>query len=101
MQTEYKRTREEEAFFRLLDEKQSQLSEDTLKLIGLAQHEAYQYNLVSNYAYQPSSTSWAWRTWSVSQGSNSLISKIRASQIIVRTASSYTPSTTIARRRAP
>ena len=53
MQTEYKRTREEEAFYRLLDEKQSLLSEDALKLVGLAQHEAYKYNLVSNYAYQP------------------------------------------------
>jgi hypothetical protein len=53
MQTEYKRTREEETFYRLLDEKQSLLSEDALKLVGLAQHEAYKDNLVSNYAYQP------------------------------------------------
>ena len=53
MQTEYKRTREEETFYRLLDEKQSPLSEDVLKLVGLAQHESYKYNLVSNYAYQP------------------------------------------------
>jgi len=52
MTTELEWTPEEEAFDRLLDEKRSLLSEDALQLIGQAQHEAYKYNLVRNYAYQ-------------------------------------------------
>jgi hypothetical protein len=53
MQPEYKRTREEEAFDLLLDEKQSLLSEDALELVGLAHNEAYKCKLISNYSYQP------------------------------------------------
>jgi hypothetical protein len=53
MTTKYQRTPEEEAFDRLLDEKRGLLSEDARELIGLAQHEAYKFNLVSNYGYQP------------------------------------------------
>jgi hypothetical protein len=53
MTTEYRKTREEEAFERLLDEKRDLLSEDALELVGTAQYEAYKYNLLKNYAYQP------------------------------------------------
>ena len=53
MSTEYRKTREEEAFERLLDEKRDLLSEDALELLGTAQYEAYKYNLVRTYSYQP------------------------------------------------
>jgi hypothetical protein len=53
MTTEHQRTPEEEAFDRLLDEKWTLLSEHARELIGLALHEAYKYNLIHNYAYQP------------------------------------------------
>jgi len=53
MTTEYQRTQEEEAFDRLLDEKRGMLSEDARSLVGTACHEAYKFNLVNNYAYQP------------------------------------------------
>ena len=53
MTTEHQRTPEEEAFDRLLDEKWTLLSEHARELIGLAQHEAYKYNLIRSYAYQP------------------------------------------------
>jgi hypothetical protein len=50
---EVKMTLEEEAFDRLLDEKRTLLSDEALDLVGIARHEAYKYNLVSTYAYQP------------------------------------------------
>ena len=53
MTTEHQLTPEEEAFDRLLDEKWTLLSEYARELIGLAQHEAYKYNLIRSYAYQP------------------------------------------------
>ena len=53
MTTEYRKTREEEAFEKLLDEKRDLLSGDALELVGTAQYEAYKYNLIKNYAYQP------------------------------------------------
>jgi hypothetical protein len=53
MTTEYRKTREEEAFERLLDEKRDLLSEDALELVGTAQYEAYKYNLIRTYSYQP------------------------------------------------
>jgi hypothetical protein len=53
MTTEHQLTPEEEAFDRLLDEKWPLLSEEARELIGLARHEAYKFNLVSSYAYQP------------------------------------------------
>jgi hypothetical protein len=53
MQTEYRRTREEEAFDRLLNEKRGMLSEDARELVGIAQHEAYKHNLAYTYGYQP------------------------------------------------
>jgi hypothetical protein len=53
MTTEHQRTPEQEAFDRLLDEKWSLLSEYARELIGLAQDEAYKYNLIKSYAYQP------------------------------------------------
>jgi hypothetical protein len=53
MQTEYQRTQEEEVFDRLLDAMRDLLSEDALELVGIARHEAYKYNLVSTYSYQP------------------------------------------------
>ena len=53
MTTEYRKTREEEAFERLLDEKRDLLSEDALELVGTAQDEAYKYNLVRTYSCQP------------------------------------------------
>jgi hypothetical protein len=53
MTTEHQRTPEEETFDRLLDEKRGLLSEDALELVGTAQYEAYKYNLIKNYAYQP------------------------------------------------
>jgi hypothetical protein len=54
MQTEYERTPEEESFYRLLDATRGLLSGDALKqLVGIAQDEAYKYNLVRSYAYQP------------------------------------------------
>jgi hypothetical protein len=53
MQTEYERTPEEESFYRLLDATRGLLSGDALELVGLAQNEASQYNLVSSYGYQP------------------------------------------------
>jgi uncharacterized protein YbjT (DUF2867 family) len=52
MQTEYERTPEEESFYQLLDATRGQLSGEALELIGIAQNEAYKYNLVRNYAYQ-------------------------------------------------
>jgi hypothetical protein len=53
MQTEYERTPEEESFYRLLDATRGLLSGDALKLVWIAQDEAYKYNLVWSYAYQP------------------------------------------------
>jgi hypothetical protein len=53
MATEYRKTQEEEAFERLLDEKRDLLSEDALKLVGTAQYEAYKYNFIKDYTYQP------------------------------------------------
>ena len=53
MTTEHQLTPAEEAFDRLLDEKWPLLSEEARELIGLAQHEAYKFNLVSSYAYHP------------------------------------------------
>ena len=53
MTTEHQRTPEQEAFDRLLDEKWPLLSEYARELIGLAQDEAYKYNLIKSYAYQP------------------------------------------------
>jgi hypothetical protein len=53
MTTEHQRTPEEEAFDRILDEKWTLLSEHARELIGLALHEAYKYNLIRSYAYQP------------------------------------------------
>ena len=41
MTTEHQLTPEEEAFNRLLHEKQNLLSEDARELVGLAQREAY------------------------------------------------------------
>src|SRR5215212_10034128 len=53
MTTEHQRTPEEEAFDRLLDEKWNLLSEDARKLLKVAHNEAYKFNLVSSYGYQP------------------------------------------------
>jgi hypothetical protein len=53
MQTEYERTPEEEAFYRLLDETRGLLSGAALELVGIAQDDAYKYFLIRSYAYQP------------------------------------------------
>jgi hypothetical protein len=53
MTTEYQRTREEDVFERLLDEKWGELSEEAHSIVRTAYVEAYKYNLVRSYSYQP------------------------------------------------
>jgi hypothetical protein len=53
MTTENRWTPEEEAFERLLDEKQGMLSEHALALVGTAHDEAYAKFLVKSHCYQP------------------------------------------------
>ena len=53
MNTEYQTTREEEAYFRLLEEAKSELSEAAGIVIRKAQLAAYATNMVRSYCFQP------------------------------------------------
>jgi hypothetical protein len=53
MTTEYRSTREEETFWRLLNEEWDTMSEAAHKVFEEAEVTSHRYNLASNYAFQP------------------------------------------------